>query len=276
MKRIINIFILTLAVFIYGCNEQDYAPENQTDIPVVEGYLQPGNVITVNLSKMIPYISVGVDTTNMVIASTDVFIKHRDKDYLLEPVEDEPGKYVCLDSGLILTQGDEYKLHFDYNLNTVSAVTTIPTKPKNTGLYPNVLQINPNDMRPGMTQNKVTVYWNNPDNDYYMIITEYLDSLYAPINPYVDPGTFDDYRKISTKPVSDFSYDLDTRRQLLFFGHYRVIIYSVNEEYVNLYENISQSSLNLTEPLTNVKNGLGIFTGVNSDTLLLEVQKIWR
>jgi len=61
---------------------------------------------------------------------------------------------------------------------------------------------------------------------------------------------------------------------LAFFGNYKIIIYKVNEEYVNLHENISQSSLNLTEALTNIENGLGIFTGINSTTLTLEVAKI--
>ena len=275
MKQTILIASIAFASVMTGCTDNDYQPAQEADVAVVEAYLEPGHEINVYLSKMVPYITESADSVQKPIESVDVYIKHNDMDFLLEPAEEDPGRYVCLDSGLVLVPGDEYELSFDYHDNTVSAMTTIPVKPAGTGLYPDVLQINPNDMRPGMMQNKVTVYWDNPDNGYFLIVTEYLDSAYTPINPYFDPEIFDDYRKVSTKPVADYSYDLDTRRQLLFFGRYRVIVYKVNEEYVNLYENISQSSLNLTEPLTNVENGLGIFTGVNSDTLLLEVQKIW-
>ena len=275
MKRTVLIATIAFASVMTGCTDNDYQPALEADVAVVEAYLEPGHEINVYLSKMVPYITESVDSVQKPIESANVFIRYNDMDFLLEPAEEDPGRYVCLDSGLVLVPGDEYELSFDYHDNTVSAVTTIPVKPAGTGLYPDVLQINPNDMRPGMMQNKVTVYWDNPDNGYFLIVTEYLDSAYTPINPYLDPEVFDDYRKVSTKPVADYSYDLDTRRQLLFFGRYRVIVYKVNEEYVNLYENISQSSLNLTEPLTNVENGLGIFTGMNSDTLLLEVQKIW-
>ncbi len=275
MKRTVLIATIAFASVMTGCTDNDYQPALEADVAVVEAYLEPGHEINVYLSKMVPYITESVDSVQKPIESANVFIRYNDMDFLLEPAEEDPGRYVCLDSGLVLVPGDEYELSFDCHDNTVSAVTTIPVKPAGTGLYPDVLQINPNDMRPGMMQNKVTVYWDNPDNGYFLIVTEYLDSAYTPINPYLDPEVFDDYRKVSTKPVADYSYDLDTRRQLLFFGRYRVIVYKVNEEYVNLYENISQSSLNLTEPLTNVENGLGIFTGMNSDTLLLEVQKIW-
>jgi len=274
MIRIIYI-IIALTAIITACTENEITPAAETDIPVVEAYLNPGQDVSVYLSKMVPYIIENIDTTQLTIDSADVYIQHNDSEYLLEHVNEVPGKYFCPDSILSITPGEEYKLYFNYRGNTVSAITSIPDKPVETGLNPGVLQINPNNMRPGMTQNKVTVYWENPDNDYHLIVTEYMESSYDPITPNLDPEIYDQYRIVSTKPVMDYSYDLDTRRQLLFFGTYRVIIYKVNEEYVNLYENISQNSLSLTEPLTNIENGLGIFTGINSDTLMLEIEKIW-
>ncbi len=274
MKPALYITLFIFAATFSACTENEVIPDETTiDSPVVEGYLEPGNEISVYLSKMILFALENADSVQQPITGKDVYIQHNGTDYLLEPSTETPGYYTRADSGLMIP-GDEYRLHFEYNDQTVSATTTIPFKPAGTGLTPAVLQVNPNQ-HPGMTQNKVTVYWDNPDNSYHLIITEYLDSLYQPINPYLDPEVFDDFRKVSTRPTLDNTYNLDTRRQLLFFGHYRVIIYKINEEYVNLYENISQSSLNPTEPLTNVENGLGIFTGINSDTLFLEVQKIW-
>jgi hypothetical protein len=52
-----------------------------------------------------------------------------------------------------------------------------------------------------------------------------------------------------------------------------VKVYRVNQEYVDLYENRQQDSRNLTEPLTNIKNGLGIFTAFSYAQAYFYVKK---
>ena len=78
---------------------------------------------------------------------------------------------------------------------------------------------------------------------------------------------------ISEPLISDF-YAIRTQRELLQFGTYQIIVFRVNPEYAALYESSSNSTLSLEEPPSNIVNGLGIFTGVSSDTLYLEVIKI--
>lgn len=75
-----------------------------------------------------------------------------------------------------------------------------------------------------------------------------------------------------TEPTSSDVFLLQPRI-LEQYGTHRVVLYRVNQEYVDLYENREQDSRNLTEPLTNVENGLGVFTAFNSDTLYFEVRK---
>jgi len=58
---------------------------------------------------------------------------------------------------------------------------------------------------------------------------------------------------------------------LEYFGTYRVIIFHVLPDYAKLYEQTNSSSQNLTNPSTSIENGYGIFTGLNSDTLYIEV-----
>ena len=273
MKQTIIPIIFTVLAFLVACNKENIITTAETDVPVVEAYLEPGKEVVVNLSKMVPFTEEEF-SGSLTIDSAEVYIKYNEIEYLLEPVSDDPGKYVSQDSNLVVLPGNDYALSFDYNGHSVTSTTSIPTRPINTSLNPSVLYIDPYAMGPGMSQNKVAVYWDNPDNIYHLIIIEYMESSYDPISPNLDPESFDQYRKVSTKPVLETSYDLDTRRQLAFFGTYKIIIYKVNEEYVNLHENISQSSLNLTEALTNIENGLGIFTGINSDILFLEVVKI--
>ena len=55
------------------------------------------------------------------------------------------------------------------------------------------------------------------------------------------------------------------------YGLHRIKVFRVNEEYANLYESVEQDSRDLNEPLTNIKNGLGIFTAFSCETVFLNV-----
>jgi len=46
-----------------------------------------------------------------------------------------------------------------------------------------------------------------------------------------------------------------------------MILYRVNQEYVDLYKSRDQDSRNLNEPLTNIENGLGIFSAFANDSV---------
>ena len=88
------------------------------------------------------------------------------------------------------------------------------------------------------------------------------------------------YTPISTK-MSGFReriYQVDTKRKsnyyittsdFSYYGQYKVILMSVNQEYIDLVN--SDASNSNTEKLlnmpTNVVNGLGIFTAIQTDTL---------
>ena len=77
-----------------------------------------------------------------------------------------------------------------------------------------------------------------------------------------------------TQPTNG-SYYAIVPLQLKYYGTHRIIITSVNDEYVNLYSSLNQDSRELNEPYSNVTNGLGIFTAFNSDTLYLEVVPVY-
>ncbi len=270
-----NVFYLIITVLVISCTKEDISTNNDTtDVPVVQSYLEPGNLIKVKLTKMLPFVE-GGNSGIQTIDSAKVYINHNGNDYLLSPINNSRGEYESLDTNLRITPNDTYKIHFDYNGYEVSAITVIPIKPVDASLNTTVYYVDPDATGPGsVTQEPIIVSWDNPDNSYYIVIVEYLETSYNPINENLDESQFDKYRNVSTDPINDNSINLTTRQQLMFFGHYRVILYKINEEYVNLYENISQSTLNMTEPLTNIDNGLGIFTGINSDTLFLEVREL--
>ena len=86
------------------------------------------------------------------------------------------------------------------------------------------------------------------------------------------PGMFFRFR---SEPFIGDMYIINSR-MLEKYGKHTIKIYSVNEEYANLYENRSQDSRNLSEPVTNVKNGLGIFTAFSYDEVAFYVKNKYR
>ncbi|MBK6828196.1 MAG: hypothetical protein IPG86_15690 [Chitinophagaceae bacterium] len=75
-----------------------------------------------------------------------------------------------------------------------------------------------------------------------------------------------------TEPSQTTTQDLSFQ-QFTYYGNYRVVLYRIWPEYAALYEDNGANSTNLAEPPTNVVNGRGIFTGINTaDTLYVRVQ----
>ena len=72
-------------------------------------------------------------------------------------------------------------------------------------------------------------------------------------------------------PPTDLSYFDIGIRQLEVYGPHLVVVYRVNEEYADLYENREQDSRDLNEPPTNVIGGLGVFSAFNSTSATFEV-----
>jgi len=258
-----------------SCTKEDISSNNNTtDVPVVQSYLEPGNSIIVKLTKMLPFIE-GGNTGVQSIDSAKVYINHNGNDHLLFPIDNSHGGYENLDTNLQITPNDTYKIHFEYNGYEVSASTVIPERPSGASLSTSIYYVDTSVTGPGSgMQNPLIVNWDNADNSFYIVVVEYLEADYDPINENLTEDQYETYRKVSTDPINSNSINLTTRKHLLFFGHYKVILYKINEEYVNLYENISQSTLNMTEPLTNIDNGVGIFTGINSYTLFLRVVEL--
>ncbi len=77
-------------------------------------------------------------------------------------------------------------------------------------------------------------------------------------------------RSFRNVPVQGDEQELSPR-SFTYFGRHRVVLYRLNPEYAALYEDLENSSLGLTPPPSNIQNGLGIFTGINADTLYINV-----
>lgn len=235
-----------------------------TDIPIIDAYLKPNDYLSVKISRQIPFSS-EVNYSSDDINQLSVKITDNNATYLLQPIGD--GKYI--DSNTVVTAGNSYTLSFTYNSKEVQAYTYIPDKPYNATQSITELTIEKRDTAtrptPGASMpDPVKITWSNIDNSYYLLLVE---------NTETDPESINDFgdnappARVFRKSPSNFSSEEIRAMEFQYYGKTRIILYHVLPDYASLYDQSSTSSQNLTNPSTSIKNGYGIFTGLNSDTL---------
>ncbi len=75
----------------------------------------------------------------------------------------------------------------------------------------------------------------------------------------------------TTDPIQNNVYNMRSM-QFRFFGTYRMVLFRITPAYAELFESLSQSSLEgLVEAESNIINGKGVFAAYHSDTLQIEV-----
>ena len=72
-------------------------------------------------------------------------------------------------------------------------------------------------------------------------------------------------------PINDDSFAIRLPF-ITHLGNHRITVYKVNQEYVDLYESREQDTRDLNEPLTNINNGLGVFSAFNQTSVTLNVK----
>lgn len=259
MRLILKIVLLVLAI---SCTEIE-ADLPTAARPVVQAYLVPGHVAEVNVKRE----TIFLDTDTAInITRLDLTIETGGQRYALTSLGG--GNYSNTD--LVIEEGKVYKLTFPYNYLEVSATTGIPAKPQGFAQSATVMAVPTlEEGLDGGFPDPIELTWSNPDKKYYLTVVEVAGDNPEQINT----GGF-------TRPAFAFRNDpsngtryLLTPQQFQYYSLYRVILYEVTEEYAALYQQNGTSSNNIKTPATNVTNGLGIFTGVNSDTLYVDIRK---
>jgi len=272
MKK--DIFLLcVLILFISGCEKNPVIPEDEQI--VLQAYLyanEPVTEITVMLSRPLS----SSDTVNTLISTANVLLYKNNTSYQLTPSIQDTGKYYYTGNDLSVLSNEHYKIEVHYNGLISTAETTVPSKPESMSANISTMTFTKETMTTpfGGTFDRITtsdslvVSWNNPNSEAYYAVVESVDpnrkvlqsdTLFARMNLrfVTEPSTEDHYRV----------FDQDIK----YTGRHKITVYRVNQEYVNLYKSRQQDSRSLNEPLTNVKNGLGIFTAFASDSLFFNV-----
>lgn len=262
MKTIfVILFCIGSSLLFSSCEKEENAPEFE-DIPVVEAYLHAGKNFELKVSRQIPFSSEPVfsdDDLNQL----SMIVNTQNQNYQLISV----GNGVYQSDALIIDSDTEYKVAFLYNNKNVEAITNTPSKPAGLNISANEVTIQTGIFPPVMPE-PIDISWQNDDNSYYLIVVENIETDPELINENGAGGmTF------RNEPTQSNNYQINSR-SFTYVGTHRIILFHLNPDYAKLYDDSGNSSQNLTNPNSSIQNGFGIFTGINSDTLYLEVKKI--
>jgi hypothetical protein len=275
MKSIYYILIIIIGLFnacAYDGQDDKIAPK-----PVVEGYLAPDTPISIKVTREISYSS-GTAAKQEPIEGLNITISNNGKIYALKSV----GKGVYMaDKSVKVKAGQSYDLAFDYDGKKVAATTTIPTRPQNFKQEFESISRTKLDLGSGGppsgggfdVDKEMKYTWTNPDNSYHLIVADTLEN--KPEAVIVFPKGIsekDILSRLQIEPSQGTESKL-MALQFRYFGKYRIVLYKINPDYALLYKTNNTSSQNISTPPSSITNGLGIFTGVNADTLQFLVKR---
>lgn len=256
-KRILFASIVLLLFMAAACKKQN--TDTYSALPVVEAYLMPNRNVEVKVSLQKDL----VDTNAYGVPITGLTLKVSNGTSTQTLTEDKAGHYILNDLSFVKSKG-VYSLSFTYNDLPVTATTTVPDKPSAIVSAADTVTI-PKMVFGGTSTAfvPVTLSWANTGSYNHIVVFRYMESFKSLISSRFSNDTT---TSVEVNAVKASSFVL-TERTFRYYGQYKVILMRVNQEYLNMLNNSSTSSQNLTNAPTNVTNGLGIFTSMQADTL---------
>jgi hypothetical protein len=255
-------FCLAALILITSCSKQN-ADTTIINQPVVESYLIPGQLITVKLYQQKQL----TDTAKygQPIKGVQVYISDGSKSVLL--AETSAGIYTYNDPAFLVA-GKTYSLQFKYLSYTVSAQTVMPTKPTNFSIRDTAIYITKSTTTPNSAVDTLDrLSWSNPDSLNHVIAFVNLTGTLLPVKNRNANSSVE----INTNRASVYYI---TQNTFPYYAYYRVVLYRVNSDYINLMNSnagtsaSTSTSQTLTQTYTNIVNGYGIFTAMQEANIL--------
>lgn len=256
MKNLIFIQSIALSFVLFSCQNSAITVADANQV-VVNAFIKEGDTIKMDISRQFVF-----NTSDSIFEPiSDLAITIADGTTQETLISDGKGKY---HSSIIAQVGKQYYLSFVYNNKLISSACSVPGRPNN--LTQSAYQLIHNSTDRDLNTS-VTLKWDNPDSTYYMLNIYCTESTLNPIY-YSTDG-----RSRSIDPFVSDSLVLSDRN-FSYYGRHRVVLYHVNKEFYELYKRYSSNAEKLTNPPTNITNGLGIFTAYATDTLWVYVRKV--
>lgn len=256
--------LTTITCFFFSC-KKDLGTDYDYQRPVVEGYLVPG----VKAQVKVYYQKYLEDTISYGFPITGLKLQISDGSSTVELTEGAPGVYTYGDSTFIKDK-KTYTLNFESNGYAISAKTTVPDKPVGFSAS-DTLQVVPERIFGSTPEDflPITFSWTNTTAGYYMMVVKNVETLKTGLNPNNYNSNYSD-RSFLLDQTSSYQTQQMTYQYL---GKHKMILFHINQQYSDALNSSGGSSLNLTNPYTNVTNGLGIFTAMQADTLSITVSR---
>ncbi len=269
MKKIPYAVIPLFALLFAGCADNPVLPD-QTQV-VLHGYLyanEPVSDIQLTSSRLIG----SADTTDSPISNATVALLKNGIRYQLSPNNTQPGYYYYTGNDLTVTSGDDFTIEAHCEGGLVTSETIVPQKPGQIALSTSTMRFQTDTLQTRFgTRTAVNgldtaiVTWSNPNGNYFYVVIESIDSTRQLLR-----GDSLFTRRFTSQPTNETFYRVNNNL-IRYTGKHILKVYRVNKEYADLYKSREQDSRALNEPLTNVKNGLGIFSAFASDSLFFIV-----
>jgi hypothetical protein len=285
MRYLYGFLILACLAIISGCSDKlTFEPEHH--LVVVQAYLYAGK----DVEDVVVTSTLGLGSTDTVpppIADAQVQLVKNGLCYMLQPSWYKKGYYIytgdcpeCPVGELTVEEGDEFTLEVIYYGKVATATTVVPPPPAGVTItpesllvsaatYPGTGEFSPGGFMAEDPNTALTVSWEDDGNSMYYVTLEHKYKLAEPIVPdypfYYTP-------KFASVPFTGGNFSIGWIN-ITHYGEYRLQVYKLNREYLEMYLSQSQDSRDLNEPLTNVDNGLGIFTALNSATIRFRVEE---
>lgn len=256
MKHLIFIQSIAFCIIFFSCQNSAITVADANQV-VVNAFIKEGDTIKMDITRQFVF-----NTSDSIFEPiSDLSIKIVDGATEVTMISDGKGKY---HSSIVAKVGKQYHFSFIYNNKQISSSCTVPSRPNN--LTQSAYQLIHNSTDHSLNTS-VTLKWDNPDSTYYMVNLYCTESTLTPIYYTTDS------RSRSIEPFIADSLVLSDRN-FSYYGRHRVVLYHVNREFYELYKRYSSNAEKLTNPPTNITNGLGIFTAYATDTLWVYVRKV--
>lgn len=261
--------ILGGLLLIAGCESNSNMDDGKR--LVIEAFLYEGQRIDdVQVKELVPLSS---GEGSYLIADAQVLIRtSAGMEFMLNPMEDEPGRYFT--DEVIVERGVVYELEAVHEDQVIRGETFLPAEPTGLSLSTDILhirQITDFSQLGSRSFEDVILSWDNPNADPFFVQVDNIEDTGNIIDLNFPGGqSFGGGFQLVTEPTVNDSYVLITRT-MEDYGLYQIVLFSLNQEYVDLYETSGEDSRSFSEPLTNIENGLGIFTAFSSDTTYLTI-----
>lgn len=271
MKKIAVVILISCLIGIAGCANESSPFTQSTDMVVIRGYVYANEPVSdIKLTSTLPLGT--EEQSGPPINNASVVLVKNGMRYALSPSPGDSGYYHYDGSNLTITAGDHLGIEVSYFDKLATGETVAPPPPGGVTISREELVVpyfggfgfgGGGFATIDTTNTQVTVRWENQNKSLYFVSVENVDSNPQSISS--NRPFFSNFRWIS-QPIAGNEYTVRFNT-ITSLGRHRMKVYSINQEYADLYASRNQDSRDLNEPLTNITNGLGVFSAFNSDSV---------